>query len=241
MSSRIKRNVNRAKRAGTFRKRRMKKSWYKNPRSSYSGLGMKVYTQNIGLPKVKKVKLHYSQYVPFVSTSGASTNAVFNMTSIFDPDNSGIGHQPLGHDEWAQFYKNYTVIGAQATFTFFNVGTNAIPCRVGVILDEDGAISSVLSTKVERSAGRGSAILNTNSRERQSITVNFSPKKAFDLTNLKDEDGLTISMSSNPALTYMAVPWVQSIDSATTSGTVGCDVKITYICLLTDPVDIIGS
>lgn len=219
-----------------------KKPRYKRKKRTYRRKSALVnYTNNIGLPKVKKVNLHYSEYVPFTSTSGASTNAVFNMTSIYDPNSSGIGHQPLGHDEWTTFYKDYQVIGAKAKFTFFNVGTNTVPCRVGAMFDEDGTIPTTLSTKIERSGPNNSKILNTNSRERQTITLNFSPKKAFDKNQLTDGHQMTATLSSNPTLLYMAVPWVQSIDEATTSGVVGCDVDITYIVLLKSPVDLIGS
>lgn len=200
-----------------------------------------LYTQNVGLPKVKKVKMSYHEYVPFVSTSGTSTNAYFNMTSINDPNGSGGGHRPLGHSQWTTFYKDYQVIGAQAKFTFMNVGTNTVPCRVGCLFDEDGSVSSVLSTKVERCGDKKTYILNTNSRERVTITMNFDPKKAFDKKDLMDGHQMTAGLLANPTLLYRAVPWVQSIDSATTSGTVGCDVDITYIVLLKAPIDLLGS
>lgn len=200
-----------------------------------------MYTQNVGLVKEKKVILHYHEWIPFVSTVGASTNAVYNMMSIFDPNNSGIGHQPLGHDDWSNFYKEYQVIGSKATFTFHNVGTGTIPVRVGVIGDADGTISSVLSTKVERGGNSHSSILTTNSRERATISFSFDPKKAFDKTQLRDGHQMRATMSGNPTLGYFAVPWVQSIDEATTSATVGCDIKISYVVLLKDPIDLVGS
>jgi hypothetical protein len=46
----------------------------------------------------------------------------FNLNSIFDPDRTGVGHQPLGHDQWSAFYNRYRVLAVELIAEFVNTG-----------------------------------------------------------------------------------------------------------------------
>jgi len=52
------------------------------------------------------VKMKYSEAVA-TGTDGLYT---FNLNSVFDPNRTGIGHQPYGHDTFATLYNRYRVI-----------------------------------------------------------------------------------------------------------------------------------
>lgn len=43
---------------------------------------------------------------------------VFRLNSIYDPDQDGVGHQPAFHDQWADFYSKYRVLGCKYKITF---------------------------------------------------------------------------------------------------------------------------
>lgn len=45
----------------------------------------------------------------FQSTAGVGFNQFFNLNSLFDPDRSGIGHQPYGFDQLSNLYSRYRV------------------------------------------------------------------------------------------------------------------------------------
>lgn len=47
-----------------------------------------------------------------VSPGTTSIHHTFRLDSIFDPDFTGVGHQPAFHDQWANLYSKYRVIGA---------------------------------------------------------------------------------------------------------------------------------
>ncbi len=49
---------------------------------------------------------------------------VFRLNSLFDPDLSGVGHQPYGFDQVAAFYKHYRVEKATIEVTVYNATTN---------------------------------------------------------------------------------------------------------------------
>lgn len=69
--------------------------------------------------KMKYSGLHGLTY------TGLGVPAVYQYRcqSIFDPDISGVGHQPLSHDQFALLYNRYRVYGVKWTCTFVNQDT----------------------------------------------------------------------------------------------------------------------
>lgn len=60
------------------------------------------------VPQRSIVKMKYSESV-ITGTDGLFT---FNLNSVFDPNRTGVGHQPYGHDTFATLYNRYRVIAA---------------------------------------------------------------------------------------------------------------------------------
>lgn len=74
-------------------------------------------------PNHKMVSLKYCQTVNFTSGIGglAGTENIFRLNGMFDPDFTGVGHQPYGHDELATLYRFYRVMGVTVTVDFVNM------------------------------------------------------------------------------------------------------------------------
>lgn len=53
------------------------------------------------------------KYAEDVTTNGGTGDYVFNLNSIFDPNRSGLGHQPYGHDTFQTLYNRYRVISCK--------------------------------------------------------------------------------------------------------------------------------
>lgn len=56
---------------------------------------------------------------------GAAAFYQFRLNSIFDPDLTGAGTQPVGHDQYALLYEKYRVYEASYKVTFMNQSTTA--------------------------------------------------------------------------------------------------------------------
>ena len=83
--------------------------------------------------------LPYSTRVALNSgTLGAAANYVFDLSSIYDPDTTGVGHQPLGHDQIALFFERYQVVSVDYQFVFFNRSTSN-PARIGIRASDSSA------------------------------------------------------------------------------------------------------
>lgn len=54
-------------------------------------------------------KVKYSETLGVTSTAGILQQQIWRLNSIFDPNYSGTGHQPYGHDQLSQLYERYRV------------------------------------------------------------------------------------------------------------------------------------
>lgn len=99
-----------------------------------------------------RATLTYVSNVKLTNTSGAIQEYDFRCNSIFDPDYSGVGHQPLGHDQYANVYSYYVVRRAKCTFTYrIDSSVNDTVMAVGLV-DADGtSAASNISTAAEQS------------------------------------------------------------------------------------------
>lgn len=99
-----------------------KKQWVRMPRRS----GRRTVNVNRALNPIPQryiCKMKYADTFT-VSTSGISALGTyrFNLNSIFDPNRTGVGHQPYAHDTLATLYNRYRVI--KATYAIMGASSN---------------------------------------------------------------------------------------------------------------------
>jgi hypothetical protein len=81
--------------------------------------------------------LHYMDIFYDSLAAGAASIYTFRSNSIFDPDFTGTGHQPYGHDTLVALYNRYRVINLSWKITFPSTGLPITCC----IIPSNGAIS----------------------------------------------------------------------------------------------------
>jgi len=84
------------------------------------------------LPDRYYVKLVYREQLNWTTASGNLGDNVYRGNSIFDPDLTGTGGQPMGTDQWANFYSFYTVLGSKIEVTSQQNGGSCATQRHGV-------------------------------------------------------------------------------------------------------------
>lgn len=118
-----------------------KKVQHKNNKSKQqSHANFKMLVQ---VPQLR-VRLPYYTFLAMnEGVAGAGTSYSFAINNIFDPDFTGGGLQPLGFDQYAQFYGRYRVTGFSAEVTY----SNRIPVAevVGVYFSPQSTLPSVPS------------------------------------------------------------------------------------------------
>lgn len=72
------------------------------------------------------VKLTYADNFLHNVSRGFNGYRLFRMNSIYDPDYTGVGHQPLGRDLWASMYDYYAVIECHYEVHIYNAADNTV-------------------------------------------------------------------------------------------------------------------
>lgn len=172
---------------------------------------------------------------------GTASYYVYNLSSLFDPNRTGIGHQPIGFDEMMGIYQYYTVIGARARVTFTNQDTSNDQLVVLQIKAHDSA-----SADVANIIENGRCVWNTvtksdgSSDSEKTMTINYSANKFFSKNVVGDAD-YQGDIASNPQENAWLHLYAQPSVPGTDSGLVQATVLIEYIAVMTDPLQIAQS
>lgn len=162
-----------------------------------------------GIPNSKLVKLRYVEHVTLNSDNFADSiiEHRFRANSIFDPNLTAAGHQPMGSDQWAQFYQYYCVIGAKFTARYVPTSaTNGTPGYFGAqTTTYTGSLNSFYTGNVDnlledKKTGKYNCIVGNAQGlpGPNSISRIFSAKKTFAKSNVIDDSDLSATFSINP-------------------------------------------
>lgn len=88
--------------------------------------GLVRYRRQPMLGKKVRTSLKYTEVVNLAhgAVNGLPGVYVFSANGMYDPNNSGLGHQPRGFDQLNAMYDHYTVLGATITVRFTNQSTS---------------------------------------------------------------------------------------------------------------------
>lgn len=182
-----------------------------------------------GFPQRLMTKLRYFDTFQISSTSGSIAKQVLNLNSTFDPDQSGVGHQPLYRDTYASIYDQYAVVSCVAKITFIsNATTSAM--LVGCVVDDDSTTSTSVNTLVEQNTGQHKLLPNaTGALNNHSFIVEWSAAKHLGIDPFTSESYKT-AVGSNPTEISTLLLWAWPADSlSTTTTTVCCELEQTVL------------
>lgn len=188
-----------------------------------------------GMPTTRIAKLVYADNLVITSTTGILQDYVFRANSIFDPDLTGVGHQPMGHDQWQGLFQHYAVLGSRISCSWNDGGTaNTQSVAVGTYLSAVNT-TAYTDTATFIEAGKGMVRNYTGRAVRPvSTAANFSAKKFFNVSDVKDNiDRLGALMGANPQEDALFHVFAQARSGGTES--LNLTVKIEYIVLFSEP------
>lgn len=186
-------------------------------------------------PREMKVTLNYHDFFAIVTTAGVSNDHTFNLNSIFDPDLSGTGHQPLGSDQWATLYGRYRVDSVRATVTGV---TNSTHGAVYVMIANNTTTALTDSYVIMESPDKISAVCNLGG---PSVRIS----KSFDLAKVngvtrevyRTDDRYQSQFGSNP--TERIVLHVGTFESLLGAGVDNnYTIELNYYVTLFDPLQL---
>ena len=187
---------------------------------------------------------YHDDLVINVSGTGGS-NYLYSCNSIYDPDYTGVGHQPLGRDQFADFYDRYVVLGSKITVTFkcrendssTNDDDAMVNCGISVIANH-GETMTQNSTFQENNKTTYTQLVPQQPMGR--VTKKFSAKQFFG-ANVVDYEkvGATVTDSPINQAFYQIRMWNPT--SNTQNRYVYANVALSYIVQFRERKVISGS
>jgi len=165
------------------------------------------------------------------SVSGSVAQYGFRWNSIFDPDYTSAGHQPLYRDTYAGIYNHYSVISARAKITFASQSSST-PSFVSVNTDDDNTTSSTGDTLAEMSHGI-STLMGTSAGGRgvHEVRTAWDCKKVLGIDPYASETYKTAQGSNPDEQSFL---WITNIATGGGSVDMLIDVLIEYDVLFTE-------
>lgn len=201
----------------------------------------------VGFPANKIGKFRYCDIITLDPATATPSVHHFCANGLHDPDITGTGHQPLGWDQWKNFYNHYTVIGSKMTLRVVpNLSTSSVPAATVTIFLNDDTTLDVTNPFIRMEKGLGTTkLFNPNQGMDKSIMLRsfFSAKKFFSVKDVKDNlTRLGAVTGANPSEQAIFTIVYGPADNSSTS-TPACQFAVTidYIVQFSEPADLITS
>jgi hypothetical protein len=184
----------------------------------------------VGFPNAMLANVRYHDTYAISSTVGSVGKQLIRWNSTFDPDYSGVGHQPLYRDTYTSIYDHYVVVSASVEIKFSSTGTSSF--IVGCLTDDDASTSSTVNTLCEQATGQ-SVLLPPIAGSLSTCTLRMSwdCKKVLGFDPFKSELAKTPA-GSDPAEDSFLVIWAATTDSTTAA--IACTVTLVQHVLWTE-------
>lgn len=195
-------------------------------------------SMGIGFPKMMKITHKYVETVQLLSTSGIPAVYRFRANGMYDPNQTGGGHQPIYSDQLKELYNHYTIIGSKIVVRFVPTTTSAVPQHIGINLNDDTTAIVNFNDISEQTQSRIKAIAYTPEKP-VTLTCKYSAKKMYGGSILANADLRCTGTADCSEQAYFVL-YSHPLDGSTSVG-LYCVVSIEYIAVWRELKDIVGS
>lgn len=168
-------------------------------------------------PAVMRARLRYATIVSINPTVGAAGYHLFRANSIADPDYTGVGHQPYGHDTYAGIYDHYRVISSRITA----IPTVALSGIYGIAKTDDAVVGIDMDTVREQKGTN--VIASTGAGQDNAVITNYYSEK-----EMLNKNDLQASPGANPTDVQYYQLFLTGPDYTTDLGSKPFMINITY-------------
>lgn len=194
------------------------------------------------MPRRYLTKLRYAENGLSVNPGGGLVaEYIFRANDCFDPNQSGVGHQPRGFDQLMPLYNHFTVLGSRITIHVSNEGNNeSIACFLTLqgesttqtnpidLMERQDVKNIVLAPK-----GGG----NTNGK----LSYNFSAKRFFGPNQPMDDTSQRGDVTQSPSEQAYYHFGCVALNGSTDVAAIPFNVTIDYIVMFHEPNDVASS
>lgn len=189
------------------------------------------------IPLKMVTKFRYQENISLDPPSSVADTYVFSANGLYDPNITGVGHQPRGFDQFlGVLYDHYVVLGSKITCKFTS-GDGSYDEVVALALRDDSAGSTQVNDYMESSNSVNRIITNVTTGGNDctgTLSMKFNNRFLGRSHPLSDPD-LKGGSASNPTeqayYHICAQPFIGGINP----GKVWVSVQIDYIVALIEP------
>lgn len=172
-------------------------------------------TAALAVPDRMLLKLPYYESIKWSGNPVAYYD--WNLNSIYDPNRTGTGHQPLGYDQWATFYNRYRVYGVTVRFSATNLAD--VPVRIGIVGDNSSSGATYLTdqSRFEQPHMKSFILGNANGMNTRSFKMFFSCARIQGSPKVRynSENQFAAQWNANPIENIVGHIIGQSLDGQT--------------------------
>jgi len=203
-----------------------------------------------GMPITFKAKLRYTDTYALNAAAGSIAVQNFRANSLFNPDQTGVGHQPYGYDQLSNWFNFATIIASKINIRLVPGASvsNRVPGMVGCQLNNlstttatnyaSGGVSKILerprSGKWVISSNYSTPALGANSNNR--IVMGFSAKKTFPRVKVVNNPDYKHDTTGSPTYEQFYTVYQVSTDETADAGIQQMIITVKYITVFTMPL-----
>lgn len=204
--------------SGTSKKARAKKRQSTDPAVPRPVNSWGRFNQ-VGFPNKLLMRHRYVESGSLTSTTGGLALQNFRANGMFDPNQTGVGHQPMYFDTLTGIYDHYTVISSVITVEFTPASSTTLPAIVGLMLNDDSTTTPGSSYAIAEQGGSVSKVLSATGNVNPIVLKSkFSAKGTFGGSVLAN-DNLQGTASADPTEQTIFTLFAQTLDLAGTTST----------------------
>lgn len=160
----------------------------------------------------------------------------FTCNGMYDPDITLTGHQPLGFDEYSNFYDHYTVIGAKITVSFNASASTTLvgSARVGISVRDKTDFGGTTNALIEQGATRTAIVSPLSSNNQRTLTYKVNPGKFLGMSKPLNNQNLRGDAISNPQEQCYFIVFAGALDDLANTSVIYCTATIEYTAVLTE-------
>lgn len=232
---------------GGTRRRGSTRAYGKTRRRRYKRGVNQVVSYKSPVPFSFKTKMKFAYTVRLNPGATAPGFATISANGIYQPLPSGATHQPLGFDQLMALYDHYHVLGSRVTAEFVpgDRGTDGLggekgAAIVGIQLADSATPITTFDNCREQTNSISSVVVGDGNGYRK-LMKNYSGKQFHNVQNVKDNDDLRGSLTSNPSEQAYFHIWARPTVSGSDPGTVDVVILMEYIVLFTEQISLAQS
>lgn len=187
-------------------------------------------TRGFPMPPILRVTLPYCEQFALDAAASTPSAVQFLANGIFDPNVAVGGHQPLGRDQFADFYAYYRVVSSTCRCEFIPASnTSAVQQYVGIEISENSGFTPTgMSQIVERGNGNYKPLgLDNGGHDYADVRTSWNAKTWIGPTSKNDQ--YQAAVGADPTnLIYYNVYAAALLEATQNPGSVYCMVTIKY-------------